>query len=235
VVPGDVVLAVSNSGETEELLRLLERLKRLGVTLVSMTGNPASTLARQSDIHLDVSVPQEACPMDLIPTASTTASLALGDALAIALVEKRGFREQDFASLHPGGRLGRKVLLVEQVMHHGDAVPAVAPGTALKEAILEMTAKRLGLTTVTDPERRLMGIITDGDLRRLMQRVRDPLSVRAEEAMTRTPVTIAATELAAAALRLMEERHITALVVVDAARRVEGVVHLHDLWRTQLV
>ena len=235
VVPGDVVLAVSNSGETEELLRLLERLKRLGVTIVSMTGNVASTLARQSDIHLDVSVPQEACPMDLIPTASTTVSLALGDALAIALVEKRGFREADFASLHPGGRLGRKVLLVEQVMHRAEALPVVGPGTAIREAILEMTAKRLGMTTVADGGRRLLGIITDGDLRRLMQRVAEPLAVRAEDAMTRTPVTIAPSELAAAALRLMEERHITSLVVVDADRRVEGVIHLHDLWRTQLV
>jgi arabinose-5-phosphate isomerase len=235
VVPGDVVLAVSNSGETEELLRLLERLRRLGVTLVAMTGNAESTLARQSDIHLDVSVSQEACPMDLIPTASTTASLALGDALAIALVEKRGFREQDFASLHPGGRLGRKVVLVEQVMHKDGALPVVGPSALIRDAILEMTAKRLGMTTVADEARRLLGIITDGDLRRLMQRVAEPLSVRAEEAMTRSPVTIAASELAAGALRLMEERHITSLVVVDADRRVEGVIHLHDLWRTQLV
>ncbi|MGH9866679.1 MAG: KpsF/GutQ family sugar-phosphate isomerase [Candidatus Polarisedimenticolia bacterium] len=235
VVPGDVVLAVSNSGETAELLQLLERIKRLGVTLVSMTGNPASTLAKQSDIHLDVSVNREACPMDLIPTASTTASLALGDALAIALVQKRGFREEDFASLHPGGLLGRKVLTVGRVMHHGDALPSVRPGTLVKEALFVMTDKRLGMTTVTDAAGHLQGIITDGDLRRLMQRVEDPLAVRAEDVMTRTPVTIGSSELAAAALRLMEERHITALVVVDEERRVEGVIHLHDLWRTQLV
>ena len=235
VVPGDVVLAVSNSGETAELLQLLERIKRLGVALIAMTGNPGSTLARQSDIHLDVSVGREACPMDLIPTASTTASLALGDALAIALVERRGFREADFASLHPAGRLGRKVLTVGQVMHSGQSLPRVGSGTLMKEALFVMTEGRLGMTTVVDDAGRLLGIITDGDLRRLMQRVADPLSVRAEEAMTRTPVTITATELAAAALRLMEERHITALVVLDAAGRVEGVVHLHDLWRTQLV
>jgi arabinose-5-phosphate isomerase len=235
VVPGDVVLAVSNSGETSELLQLLERIKRLGVTLISMTGNAASTLARQSDIHLDVGVSREACAMDLIPTASTTSALALGDALAIALVEKRGFREEDFASLHPAGSLGRKVLTVGRVMHAGDALPAVRPGTLMQEALFVMTDKRLGMTTVTDAAGHLLGIITDGDLRRLMQRVPDPLSRRAEEVMTRTPVTIGSTELAAAALRLMEEKHITALVVVDAERRVEGVVHLHDLWRTQLV
>ncbi|HKY31181.1 MAG TPA: KpsF/GutQ family sugar-phosphate isomerase [Candidatus Polarisedimenticolia bacterium] len=235
VVPGDVVLAVSNSGETAELLQLLERIQRLGVTLIAMTGSPSSTLASQSDIHLDVGVPREACPMDLIPTASTTASLALGDALAIALVEKRGFQEQDFASLHPAGRLGRKVLLVDKVMHAGEAMPAVGPGTSMKDALFEMTGKRLGMTTVLDERRRLLGIITDGDLRRLMQRVPDPLSLRAEEVMTRQPVTIGAGSLAAAALRLMEERKITSLVVVEDDRRAAGVVHLHDLWRTQLV
>jgi arabinose-5-phosphate isomerase len=235
VVPGDVVLAVSNSGETAELLQLLERIKRLGVTLISMTGNPASTLAAQSDIHLNIGVAQEACPMDLVPTASTTASLALGDALAIALVEKRGFREEDFASLHPAGRLGRKVLTVRQVMHSGDALPVVGPGTLMKDAIYEMSAKRLGLTTVCEGDRELLGIITDGDLRRLMERVPDPLSRRASEVMTRDPVTIGSSELATAALLLMEQRHITALVVTDDRHRAEGVVHLHDLWRTQLV
>jgi arabinose-5-phosphate isomerase len=235
VVPGDVVLAVSNSGETAELLQLLERIKRLGVALVSMTGNPASTLARQSDIHLDVSVSREACPMDLIPTASTTASLALGDALAIALVEKRGFREEDFASLHPAGRLGRKVLTVGKVMHAGDALPRVGPSASMKDALFSMTEGRLGMTTVVDGGGRLLGIITDGDLRRLMQRSSDPFTVTAEQVMTRNPATIGAGELATAALRRMEERHITSLVVVDPDGRVEGVVHLHDLWRTQLV
>ncbi len=235
VVPGDVVLAVSNSGETAELLQLLERIKRLGVTLVAMTGDRASTLATQSDIHLSIAVEQEACPMDLVPTASTTASLALGDALAIALLEKRGFQQEDFATLHPGGRLGRKVLIVEKVMHAGDAVPLVSPQTPLKDAIYEMSAKRLGMTTVCDAGRRLLGIVTDGDLRRLFERDPDPLARRAGDVMTASPATIGASELAAAALRLMEQRHITSLVVVDAARRVEGVVHLHDLWRTQLV
>jgi len=235
VVPGDVVLAVSNSGETSELLQLLERIKRLGATLISMTGNPSSTLATQSDIHLPIGVAQEACPMDLVPTASTTASLALGDALAIALAEKRGFREEDFASLHPAGRLGRLVLTVEKVMHRGDALPRVAPDTLIKDAIYVMSDKRLGMTTVCGADGSLLGIITDGDLRRLIQRSPDPLARRAEEVMTRGPVTIRATELAAAALHLMEARHITSLVVVDSRNRVEGVVHLHDLWRTQLV
>jgi len=235
VVPGDVVLAVSNSGETAELLQLLERIKRLGVTLVSMTGHPSSTLATQSDIHLHIGVTQEACPMDLVPTASTTASLALGDALAIALVEKRGFRIEDFASLHPAGRLGRKVLMVDKVMHSGDELPAVAPDTLLEDAIYEMSAKRLGMTTVLDDAGRLLGIITDGDLRRLMQKVPDPLSRRAGEVMTASPVTIAATELATAALHLMETKHITSLVVTGKDGAVAGVVHLHDLWRTQLV
>lgn len=235
VVPGDAVLAVSNSGETEELLRLLERIKRLGVTLISMTGKPASTLALESDIHLHCGISQEACPMDLVPTASTTAALALGDALAIAVLQAKGFRPEDYAALHPGGRLGTKVLRVEQVMHAGDQLPIVAPGTLMKGAILEMTKKRLGLTAVCGEEGRVEGIITDGDLRRLMQRHSDPLNHRVEEVMSRTPVTISRSELAAAALKKMEDRRITALLVVDDAGRLEGVVHLHDLWRTQLV
>ena len=235
VVPGDVVLAVSNSGETAELIQLLERIKRLGVTLIAMTGNPSSTLASQCDIHLNIGVAQEACPMDLVPTASTTASLAMGDALAMALAEKRGFREEDFASLHPAGRLGRKLLTVGKVMHGGDAMPVVAPSSLIKDAIYEMSAKRLGMTTVCGGDGRLAGIITDGDLRRLMQRDPDPLARRAEEVMTHDPATISAAELAVAALRLMEARKITSLVVVDGNRRAEGVVHLHDLWRTQLV
>jgi arabinose-5-phosphate isomerase len=235
VVPGDVVLAVSNSGETEELLKLLERIKRLGVTLISMTGKTGSTLALQGDIHLHGGISQEACPMDLVPTASTTAALALGDALAIAVLQAKGFRPEDYAALHPGGRLGVKVLRVEQVMHGGDQLPIVAPATPMREAILEMTKKRLGLTAVCDDRGRVQGIVTDGDLRRLMQRHSDPLNHRADEVMSRAPATIAREELAAAALRVMEERRITSLLVVDAEGRLEGVVHLHDLWRTQLV
>ncbi|HZI93697.1 MAG TPA: KpsF/GutQ family sugar-phosphate isomerase [Patescibacteria group bacterium] len=235
VVPGDVVLAVSNSGETAELLQLLERIKRLGVALVSLTGNPSSTLATQSDIHLDIGVKQEACPMDLVPTASTTASLAMGDALAIAVAEMRGFRKEDFASLHPAGRLGRKVLTVGKVMHGGDALPRVSADTLIKDAIYVMSAKRLGMTTVCDEDGRLLGIVTDGDLRRLFERAPDPLRQRAGDVMTTGPVTIEPDALATAALHVMEERHITSIVVVNQDRRVEGVVHLHDLWRTQLV
>jgi len=235
VVPGDVVLAVSNSGETGELLQLLERIKRLDVRIIAMTGNPGSTLAAQSDVHLHIGVSEEACPMDLAPTASTTASLAMGDALAMTLVNKRGFSASDFASLHPGGRLGRKVLLVEKVMHFGDAMPSVTADTLVKDAIYIMSAKRLGLTTVLDSSGRLAGIITDGDLRRLMEKVPDPLRQRAADVMTKSPVTIAPTEMAATALSLMEQKHITSLVVVDADRRALGVVHLHDLWRTQLI
>jgi len=235
VVPGDVVLAVSNSGETEELLRLLERIKRLGVTLISMTGRPSSTLAQQSDIHLHTGISQEACPMDLIPTASTTAALAVGDALAIALVQVRGFKDADFADLHPAGRLGRKVLRVESVMHSGNQLPVVGPDTPMKEAILEISRKRLGMTAVCDASRRVLGIVTDGDLRRLMESDEGFLSRKAGEAAIRNPVTISRDELAAAALRKMEERRITSLLVVSPDGELEGVVHLHDLWRTQLV
>jgi arabinose-5-phosphate isomerase len=234
VVPGDVVIAISNSGETEELLRLLETIKRLGVTLVAMTGRPASTLARQADVHLHIGISQEACPMDLVPTASTTAALAAGDALAIAVLQARGFRAEDYAALHPAGRLGRKLLRVEQVMHQGDDLPVVAPDTPMKDAVLEMTRKRLGMTAVCEEGGRVAGVITDGDLRRLMQRAPDPLEKRSGDVMTRSPVTIGRSELAAAALRKMEERRITSLLVVSEDGRLEGVVHLHDLWRTQL-
>jgi len=235
VVPGDVVLAVSNSGETEELLRLLERIKRLGVTLISMTGRPGSTLAQQSEIHLHTGISQEACPMDLIPTASTTAALAVGDALAIGLVQVRGFRDADFADLHPAGRLGKKVLRVDAVMHRGDQLPVVAPETLMKEAILEISRKRLGMTSVCDAAGRVLGIITDGDLRRLMERDDEFLSRRAGDVATKNPASIGRDELAAAALRKMEERRITSLLVLGAGGKLEGVVHLHDLWRTQLV
>jgi arabinose-5-phosphate isomerase len=235
VVPGDLVLAVSNSGETEELLKLLERIKRLGVPLISMTGRPSSTLAAQSDIHLHIGISQEACPMDLVPTASTTAALAAGDALAIAVLQARGFRPEEYAALHPAGRLGRKVLRVEQVMHSGDRLPVVRPDTIIRDAILKMTDGRLGMATVCDASGKVLGIITDGDLRRLMQRVPDPFSQKAADVMSRSPVTIGREELAAAALRKMEERRITSLLVVSEDGRLEGIVHLHDLWRTQLV
>ena len=231
----DVVLGISQSGETEELLALLEPIKRLGIHLVTMTGNARSTLAAASDVTLDIAVKEEACSLNLAPTASTTAALAMGDALAIALLERRGFREEDFAALHPKGRLGAKLRRVESVMHTGEAIPRVGPQAAIPDVIYEISRKKLGLAVVTDGSGRLLGVVTDGDLRRLMEkRKKEALDLTAADCMTKTPVTLARTELAASALRLMEEKKITAVIVVDEARRVEGVVHLHDLWTLQL-
>jgi arabinose-5-phosphate isomerase len=236
IVKGDVVLAVSYSGDTAELVTLTPSIKRLGVPLIVMSGHPGSVLAGAADVHLDVSVREEACPLGLAPTASTTAALAMGDALAMALLEKRGFTVDDFAVLHPGGHLGKKLLHVEDVMHAGDKVPRVSPATAMKDVLFEMTRKRLGMTTVTDGEGRLLGMITDGDLRRQMERHGYSLLERtAEQCMTREPVVIGRRQLATAALAVMEERKVTALPVTDPAGRVEGVVHLHDLWRTEMI
>ncbi len=231
----DVALGISRSGETEELLALLEPIKRLGIKLVTMTGNLRSTLAAASDVALDISVKEEACSLNLAPTASTTAALAMGDALAIALLERRGFREEDFAALHPKGSLGSKLRRVESVMHTGDAIPRVGPQATIAEVTYEISRKKLGMTTVTDERGKLLGIVTDGDLRRLMEkRKKEALDLTAAESMTKNPVTLERTELAASALRLMEEKKITSVVIVDAQRRVEGVVHLHDLWTLQL-
>jgi arabinose-5-phosphate isomerase len=239
IVPGDVVLAASYSGTTEELLRLVETLKRLGVPLVVMTANAASPLARHADLHLPVAIDREACPLGLAPTASTTATLALGDALAMALLEARGFTREDFALLHPAGQLGKRLLKVDQLMHAGDALPKVATDTPMREAIYEMSKKALGITAVVanegDIEGRLVGCISDGDLRRLLQ-TDDGTILRhtAGECMTPNPRTIAGSELAAAALKEMEDHRITSLFVCDAAGRLEGVVHLHDLWGLEL-
>jgi arabinose-5-phosphate isomerase len=231
----DVVLAVSTSGETEDLLELLEPMKRLGIKLVVITGNANSTLAAASDVTLDVSVKEEACSLNLAPTASTTAMLAMGDALAIALLERRGFREEDFAALHPAGKLGSKLRRVESLMHAGEALPRVAPETSIPDVIYEISRKKLGIAVVSDHEGKLLGIVTDGDLRRLMERrKKEALDLTAAECMTKNPVTIARTEFAATALRLMEEKKITSVIVVDEVRKVEGVVHLHDLWTLQL-
>jgi arabinose-5-phosphate isomerase len=229
----DVLVALSYSGETDELLRLLETVKRVGAKLVSMTGFPRSTLAQASDVVLDCHVSEEACPLNLVPTASTTAALALGDALAMVLVVRKGFRQEDFASLHPGGKLGKRLMRAEQLMHVGDELPVVGPDTAMRDVIYEMSRKGLGMTCVVEADGRLAGIITDGDLRRHMS---DPrvLEGTAVAVMTRSPVTIERGVLAVEALRLMEQRKITALVVVDPGRRLEGVVHLHDLWRTEM-
>jgi arabinose-5-phosphate isomerase len=234
VVPGDAVLAISYSGETEELLRLLEILKRLDVALIAMTGHRDSTLARHAQISLDVGIAEEASPLGLVPTASTTAALAMGDALAMALVERRGFTLEDFARIHPGGRLGRRVMTVGQLMHTGADIPRVASGTALLDAVRVMTEKRLGMTCVTDERGVLIGLLTDGDLRRAMMRGPAPATLSVDQAMTRSPVTIRRDELAAKALGVLEERRITVLVVADDAGLIEGVLHLHDLWRTQL-
>jgi arabinose-5-phosphate isomerase len=235
IVPGDVVLAASYSGTTEELLRLVEALKRLGVPLVAMTANAASPLARHADLNLPVAIDREACPLGLAPTASTTATLAMGDALAMALLEARGFTREDFALLHPAGQLGKRLLKVEQLMHAGDALPRVLLDTPMREAIYEMSKKGLGITAVVDPEGRLAGCISDGDLRRLLQTDDGTiLNHTAGERMTLHPRTIRGGELAAAALKVMEDHRITSLFVCDEAGRLEGVVHVHDLWGLEL-
>jgi arabinose-5-phosphate isomerase len=234
IVKGDVVLAVSNSGETEELLRLLETLKRLGISLISLVGNPQSTLAKHSDLILDISIRQEACPLGLAPTASTTATLAIGDALAMALSEKRGFKEEDFASLHPGGKLGKRLLRVENLMHTGEDIPVVTLSTSIRDVIYEISNKGLGVAIVVDDSHRALGIITDGDLRRLFQRDENALKKRAGECMHRDPKTIPREALAVAALQLMEEKKITSVLVANQEGRLEGILHLHDLWQTQM-
>jgi arabinose-5-phosphate isomerase len=236
IMKGDVILAISNSGETEEILALAPAIKRLGLPLIAMTGAPKSTLAGMADVHLDVSIREEACPLGLAPTASTTAALAMGDALGMALVERRGFTVEDFAVLHPGGKLGNRLLRIEDVMHSGEQLPSVGPQTPMKEVLFEMTRKRLGMTTVLDAGGRLLGMISDGDLRRQMERHgHGVLDRTAAQCMTTGPLVIGRKELATAALALMEERKITALLVVDAERVLVGVVHLHDLWKTQMI
>jgi len=240
VVQGDdVVIALSNSGETEELLRLLETIRRLGARLIAITGRQPSTLGQAADVALDCSVAEEACPMNLAPTASTTAALAIGDALAMTLLVEKGFREEDFANLHPGGKIGKRLMRVEQLMHGGEQRPMVALDTPMADVMAEMSRKSFGMTCVVDAEDRLIGVITDGDLRRHMLAAQrgaggSLLDRRAADIMTRNPVTITRSTLAVEALRLMEERKITSIIVVDDDRRVQGVVHLHDLWRTQL-
>ena len=260
VVRGDVVLALSASGETEEILALLATIKRLQVPLIAMTGDEmcgdrggrdshpskttkagapsvgvVSTLAAAADVALDCSVAKEACALGLAPTASTTTMLALGDALAVTLSERRGFKEEDFANLHPGGKLGKRLARVESLMHSGDALPCVTPATKMPDVIYEMSRKKLGVAAVVESEK-LVGIISDGDLRRLLEkRGKDAMDLTAGEAMTSTPKTISADEFAATALAVMEEKKITSLMVVDEAGSLQGIVHLHDLWTTDLV
>ena len=235
LVSGDVVLAVSNSGETEELVRILPSIKRVGADLVAITGNPNSTLAKTADYHLSAAISKEACPLGLAPTASTTATLALGDALAMALLVRKGFKEEDFAFLHPGGKLGKRFLKVRDLMHTGNDVPLVRADAPMDAVIYEMSKKGFGITAVTDDDGRLLGVISDGDLRRLLQqRDHEILSKTARESMKSNPVTIEARELASAALQMMEEKKITSLFSIDDERRVDGIIHLHDLWGLEL-
>lgn len=237
IMKGDVVIGVSNSGETEELLRILPVIKRLGARLIAMTGNPASTLGRAGDIVLDISVKEEACPLGLAPTASTTATLAMGDALAVALLVQRGFSAEDFALFHPGGSLGKKLLLtVADFMHSGDAMPLVSEETSMREALFVITAKKLGASGVVDAGGRLVGVITDGDLRRALERGSDIINQPAGALMTRNPKRIKGMELAAKALQQMEEFSITSLFVFedDTSDIPIGIIHLHDLLKAGL-
>ncbi len=231
VTSEDVVIAISNSGETEEVIRLIPFLKRFNVKLISITGNNGSTLAQQADVNLDVTIKEEACPLGIVPTASTTATLAMGDALAVALLIKRGFKEEDFAMYHPGGSLGKRLFIkVRDLMHTGDDLPVVGPDTSMTDAIMEISSKRLGATAVVDLDRKVMGIITDGDLRRGIQRHGKAFfDMKAGEVMTKNPKTISADELAAKALAIMEEKSITSLIVPDEEGRIEGIIHIHDI------
>jgi arabinose-5-phosphate isomerase len=231
----DVVIAVSYSGETEELTRVLETIKRLGAQLIAITGGMQSTLAQSADVALNCHVSEEACPMNLVPTASTTAALALGDALAMSVLVEKGFQPEDFANLHPGGKLGKRLMRARQLMHAGDTVPVVSLDTVMRDIIYTMSSKGLGMTSVIDAEGRLAGIVTDGDLRRKMVTTPDIQALTARDVMTSNPITIVPETLAVEALALLERRKITSVVVIDRDHRVEGVLHLHDLWRTEMV
>jgi arabinose-5-phosphate isomerase len=230
-----VVVALSYSGETEELVRLLEAIRRIGARLIALTGAPQSTLGQTADATLNCAVAEEACRMNLAPTASTTATLAMGDALALALSERKGFGAEEFASLHPAGLIGKRLMRVEALMHAGDALPAVSLDTPMPDVIHEMSRKRLGMTCVLDAAGRLHGIVTDGDLRRHMTPGSNLLERRAKDVMTANPIAVGREVLAVEALRVMEQHRITSVLVVGADGRLEGVVHLHDLWRTQMV
>ena len=236
VMRDDVILIISNSGETGEIIALLPIFKRMNLKVICLTGRTHSTLSKNSDVMLDVSVKEEACPMNLVPTASTTVSLAMGDALAVALFEKRGFKEEDFALFHPGGTLGRKLLLkVEDLMHAGSAIPMVNEDSNMKEVIYEITSKKLGVTAVVDLDRRLTGIITDGDLRRVLEKETDIFKLMAREIMTRNPKVIHKDLLAVSAVQMMETYSITSLVILNGDRTIRGIIHLHDLLKKGIV
>jgi arabinose-5-phosphate isomerase len=236
VIQGDdIVIALSYSGETDEILKLLEAIRRLGTKLIALTGSCQSTLAQAADVALDCGVLEEACPLNLVPTASTTAMLALGDAIAMTLLVEKGFRQEDFASLHPGGTLGKRLMRVEALMHAGKQCPIVGSTTGMQDVIYEMSSKGLGMTCVVDVAGALLGIITDGDLRRQMERGIDIRGLTAADVMTRGPVSIGPSLLAVEALNIMEARKITSIVVIDPhSNSVAGVVHLHDLWGTEM-
>ncbi len=231
VTSKDIIIALSNSGETKEIIELIPFLKRFNLTLISLTGNPNSTLAKASDISLDVSVKEEACHINMIPTASTTATMAMGDALAVALLSKRGFQERDFAFLHPGGAIGKRLFIkVADLMHRGDAIPIVSPNSTITQAVVEISSKRLGIAVITDDSWKILGIITDGDVRRGIEKWgKDFFEMNVGEIMTRTPKTISEEELAVKALGLMEQNSITTLVVPDSNYCVKGIIHLHDI------
>ncbi len=237
VTTRDVILAISNSGETDEITDLIPFLKRFNVTVISMTGNPNSTLARAADVSLDISVKEEACPMGITPTASTTATLAMGDAIAVALLVKRGFRQEDFASFHPSGSLGKKLFIrVRDLMHKGDALPVIDPSTPVMNAVMEISSKRLGIAIVAGDDRKLLGIVTDGDVRRGIQKWgKDFFDMKAEEVMTTNPKAISQDELAAKALSVMETYSITSLVVPDHEGKAVGIIHLHDILKEGIV
>jgi len=236
ITPEDVLLALSYSGETTEILTILPIFKRIGSPLIAMTGNPVSTLALQANVHLNTSVREEACPLGLAPTSSTTAALVMGDALAVALLEARGFTREDFAFSHPGGSLGRRLFLrIEDVMHTGDAIPQVPESSLIRDALLEMTAKKLGMTAIIDANGCVQGIFTDGDLRRLFQKAHDIHATAISEVMTRRCTTVAADRLAAEAVHIMEDKRINALLVVDRNNRLVGALNMHDLLRAGVV
>jgi len=234
IQPEDVLLAISHSGETQEVLRLLEAIRRIGARIVAITGNPASTLAQSADVSIDCQVSEEACPLNLVPTASTTAALAMGDALCMTLLVEKGFREEDFAKIHPGGKLGKKLMRVDQLMQQGADAPIVSADTPMRDVLSQMSSKGLGMTCVVNETAQLVGIITDGDLRRYMVGNSGLLEKTAGDVMTRRPIVIDPSTLAAQALLIMEQRKITSLVVAGHDQTVAGVIHLHDLWRTEL-
>lgn len=237
VTSDDVIIAISNSGDTNEIMELVPFLKRFNVSLISMTGNPVSALAKAGDVNIDVSVREEACPMGIVPTASTTATLAMGDALAVVLLQKRGFKEEDFAFFHPGGSLGKRLFIkVKDLMHTGDALPVVSPDVSVTDAVMVISSKRLGMTIVAGADNKLLGILTDGDLRRGIQKWgKTFFDMKAGEVMSRNPKTISEDELAAKALSIMENRSITSLVVPDEEGRAKGIIHLHDILKQGIV